>query len=382
MSGSPKSESPLGFSYDKYRREKKKVKSNSSHSTRSGAHILSKPNKSHVTTPNSNNRIAYNVLPPGVRKPSSITRTKYAYKATKDSQAHTNRRNVSVEDRIGDYHKGERIGAGTFGDVYLALSATSGRIMALKEVQIVHKEDAPKLVKEISLLASLQHPNIVRYLGSRIEGTRLEKICIFCEWLPGGSLKSVIKSFKKLPMSVVRLYTTHILCGLKYLHESGVAHRDLKCENVLISDNGMAKLADFGQATKRERVMTRKAKPSSEDVPEIIGTPYFMAPEVIRQERGHNEFLADVWSMGGTILEMATSHPPWYDKDFKSVPQLFLYVSQHEDEVPHIDETLPSTLIDLIQKCFRRLPKDRPHAGELIGHRFVLSSPQRQSKRR
>ena len=61
-------------------------------------------------------------------------------------------------------------------------------------------------------------------------------------------------------MSVVRLYTTHILCGLKYLHEFGVAHRDLKCENVLISDNGMAKLADFGQATKRERVMTRKAK--------------------------------------------------------------------------------------------------------------------------
>ena len=165
MSGSPTSESPLGFSYDKYRREKKKVKSNSSHSTRSGAHILSKPNKSHVTTPNSNNRIAYNVLPPGVRKPSSVTRTKYAYKATKDSQAYTNRRNVSVEDRIGDYHKGERIGAGTFGDVYLALSATSGRIMALKEVQIVHKEDAPKLVKEIALLASLQHPNIVRYLG-------------------------------------------------------------------------------------------------------------------------------------------------------------------------------------------------------------------------
>jgi serine/threonine protein kinase len=364
---SPSSKRKLGFSYDKYKRNKKKEE------------------KKQSKIINNQKKLVYKVLPPGVRKPPSAS-SKYIIHNNNNNVNNQYKRTVSVEDRIGNYHKGEQIGAGSFGSVYLALSATTGRIMALKEVEFHDKEDAPKLVQEISLLASLKHPNIVSYLGSRIEGQRMEKICIFTEWLPGGSLKSVIKSFNNLPISVVRLYTTHILCGLKYLHECGVAHRDLKCENVLISDNGMAKLADFGQA-RRKQVMKSSnfngdmiGGGDHLDTPAIIGTPYFMAPEVIKQEKGHDELLADIWSLGGTILEMATSNPPWSDKNFRTIPQLFLYVSKHEDEIPYIDEKLPATLIDLIKKCLCRKPKRRVHAGILIGHRFVMSSPQKKKR--
>ena len=219
----------LGFSYEKYKRDQRKK--------------IAMTNVKYNN--NNSNKMVFHTLPPGVRTPSK--NNKYAILNSNNNHNGTNKitKNpskrivVSVSDRIGEYQKGEQIGAGSFGSVFLALSATTGRIMAMKEVQFYDKEDAPKLVKEISLLASLKHPNIVSYLGSRIEGKSMEKICIFTEWLPGGSLKSVIRSFNNLPMSVVRLYTTHILCGLKYLHECGVAHCDLKCENVLISDNGM-----------------------------------------------------------------------------------------------------------------------------------------------
>ena len=78
---------------------------------------------------------------------------------------------------------------------------------------------------------------------------------------------------------------------------------------------------------------------------------------------------------------MATSNPPWNDKNFRTIPQLFLYVSKHEDEIPYIDEKLPATLIDLIKKCLCRKPKRRVHAGILIGHRFVMSSPQKKKVR-
>jgi serine/threonine protein kinase len=139
-------------------------------------------------------------------------------------------------------------------------------------------------------------------------------------------------------------------------------------------------LADFGQAKRREKAKKRKADSIDDNTPAIIGTPYFMAPEVIKQEKGYNELLADVWSLGGTILEMSTGMPPWADKNFKSIPQLFLYVSKHENEVPYIDDKLPDKLIDIIKKCFSRIPKSRPHAGVLIGHPFVLSSPQKKRR--
>jgi serine/threonine protein kinase len=351
----------LGFSYEKYKREKRANEvvpsQKKARQVQSFEAASSRPSHARPSS-------RYTVLPAGVIPPrgSSPTKTPNA------------RRSRTLEnDRIGDYIKGALIGAGTYGRVFLALSSTTGRIMAVKEVELHDKRDAPKLSKEIAMLKAFQHPNIVQYLGSRIEGKQMETILIFTEWLPGGSLKSVYKSFNRLPTEVVRLYTTHILCGLKYLHDKGVAHRDLKCDNVLISDSGMAKLADFGQAVKRKfRSEGKQFRIGEEDRPEIIGTPYFMAPEVISQTVGFDALRADIWSLGCLILEMATSKAPWHERGFKSLPQLFLYVATEHTATPAIPDELPNTLQLFISSCVCREPKDRPSCGHLLGQRFVL----------
>ena len=301
----------LGFSYEKYKREKRANEvvpsQKKARQVQSFEAASSRPSHARPSS-------RYTVLPAGVIPPrgSSPTKTPNA------------RRSRTLEnDRIGDYIKGALIGAGTYGRVFLALSSTTGRIMAVKEVELHDKRDAPKLSKEIAMLKAFQHPNIVQYLGSRIEGKQMETILIFTEWLPGGSLKSVYKSFNRLPTEVVRLYTTHILCGLKYLHDKGVAHRDLKCDNVLISDSGMAKLADFGQAVKRKfRSEGKQFRIGEEDRPEIIGTPYFMAPEVISQTVGFDALRADIWSLN--LGDGNQQSPVARERVQKSSPAVFV----------------------------------------------------------
>lgn len=214
--------------------------------------------------------------------------------------------------------------------------------------------------------SSLRHENIVEYLGAEIEEAD-RKLHIFQEWVPGGSLSAVVRTFGgRLDDDVNRRYLEHCLRGLVYLHEHRVVHRDVKGENVLISDTGVAKLADMGASKRIHAEGTLLDTESS-----LKGTPYFMAPEQMRQKRVGRR--ADVWAMGGLALLMATGDPPWKALKLSSPYALMMAVLESDDGPPlePYAALLAPDLRHFVETCFTRDVDARPTARAMLRHAFL-----------
>ncbi|OMO62517.1 hypothetical protein CCACVL1_22781, partial [Corchorus capsularis] len=214
-----------------------------------------------------------------------------------------------------------------------------------------------ELEEEVKLLKNLSHPNIVRYLGTVTEE---ETLNILLEFVPGGSISSLLGKFGPFPEAVIRTYTKQLLLGLEYLHNNGIMHRDIKGANILVDNKGSIKLADFGASKQVVELATVSGAKS------MKGTPYWMAPEVILQT-GHS-FSADIWSVGCTVIEMATGKPPW-SQQYQEVAALF-YVGTTKSHPP-IPEHLSNEAKDFLLKCLQKEPELRPAASELLKHAFV-----------
>lgn len=143
------------------------------------------------------------------------------------------------------------------------------------------------------------------------------------------------------------------------MHNFGIIHRDLKCANVLVTHDGTVRLSDFGSSKRFENIDEFYTK-------SLKGSPYWMAPEVVRRE-GHT-FSADIWSVGCVIIEMLTGLPPWsnYSRNAKEVLNLIAT----PDNLPDIPECSPS-LRSLIKRCLRRIPNERPNIGDLLMSEFI-----------
>ena len=235
--------------------------------------------------------------------------------------------------------------------MYLGLDLRNGQLMAAKEVlaQRATEDRLRALRREIRLLQyaagagavhacdtrhwgspvlllcfrSLEHPHIVRYIGTV---TQDSKVYIFTEWVPGGSLGDVLKRFGKLSVDVVRKYTRQMLLGLQHLHAKNVIHRDIKPGNVLISTNGVVKLADFGESEKLEIF----ADGSVRGMSRLMGTPYYMSPELIRLDPDATGREADVWALGATVLHLVTGVSPWKESGCKDPHSLFRHIAMAE----------------------------------------------------
>nr|XP_023905736.1 LOW QUALITY PROTEIN: mitogen-activated protein kinase kinase kinase ANP1-like [Quercus suber] len=263
------------------------------------------------------------------------------------------------------WRKGELIGCGAFGRVYMGMNLDSGELLAVKQVLIAEnsasKEKAQahirELEEEVKLLKNLSHPNIVRYLGTVREE---ETLNILLEFVPGGSISSLLGKFGSFPEAVIRTYTKQLLLGLEYLHRNGIMHRDIKGANILVDNKGCIKLADFGASKQVVELATVSGAKS------MKGTPYWMAPEVILQT-GHS-FSADIWSVGCTVIEMATGKPPW-SQQYQEVAALF-YIGTTKSHPP-IPELLSVEAKDFLLKCLQKEPNLRPAASELLQHPFV-----------
>lgn len=204
---------------------------------------------------------------------------------------------------VKEWTKLEEIGRGSFGCVYSGIDWARGRPIAVKQVELRQEKkstaDVGTLELEIDCLSRLNHKNIVAYYGSHKEG---DQLTIFLEYVGGGSLESALKEYGGLSERIIKKYTKQILDGLEYLHYKKIIHRDIKAANILVN-KGVWKLTDFGASKKiLEDIKQEKYK-------SFIGTPYWMAPEVITQQ-GHGRF-ADIWSLGCTVYEMLTSKPPF-----------------------------------------------------------------------
>ncbi|KAK6117251.1 hypothetical protein DH2020_049016 [Rehmannia glutinosa] len=262
------------------------------------------------------------------------------------------------------WRKGELIGCGAFGRVHMGMNLDSGELLAVKEVAIAANSSSKKtqeyimeLEKEVNLLKNLSHPNIVRYLGTAREEDSLN---ILLEFVPGGSISSLLGKFGSFPESVIRMYTKQLLLGLEYLHKNKIMHRDIKGANILVDNKGCIKLADFGASKKVEALATITGAKS------MKGTPYWMAPEVIVQS-GHS-YSADIWSVGCTVIEMATGKAPW-SQQYQEVAALF-YVGTTKSHPP-IPDHLSVEAKDFLLKCLQKEPDMRPTASELLKHPFV-----------
>ncbi|CAL9232032.1 unnamed protein product [Arabidopsis halleri] len=260
---------------------------------------------------------------------------------------------------VTSWLKGQLLGRGSYASVYEAISE-DGDFFAVKEVSLldlgIHAQDCiEQLEREITLLSQLQHQNIVRYRGTAKDGS---KLYIFLELVTQGSLQKLYERYQ-LRDSVVSMYTRQILNGLKYLHDKGFVHRDIKCANILVDANGTVKLVDFGLAEVLK----------FNDIKSCWGTPFWMAPEIInRKDSDGYGSPADIWSLGCTVLEMCTGKIPY--SDLEPVQALFRIGRGTLPEVPY---TLSQDARHFILKCLTVSPEERPTAAELLNHPFVRS---------
>ncbi|XP_077249820.1 mitogen-activated protein kinase kinase kinase 3-like isoform X3 [Tasmannia lanceolata] len=272
-------------------------------------------------------------------------------------------RNIGVNDNVHCLHsrwkKGRLLGRGTFGHVYAGFNSESGQMCAIKEVRVISddrnsEECLRQLNQEITLLSQLAHPNIVQYYGSELaQGT----LSVYLEYISGGSIHKLLQEYGPFGEPVIQSYTGQILSGLAYLHERNTVHRDIKGANILVDPNGAIKLADFGMA---------KHITSCSSVLSFKGSPYWMAPEVIMNCNGYN-LAVDIWSLGCTVLEMATSKPPW--SQYEGVAAIFKI--GNSKEIPQIPDYISDNGKDFLKLCLQRDPSARPTAAKLLEHPFV-----------
>ncbi|KAM9286882.1 mitogen-activated protein kinase kinase kinase 19 [Morus bassanus] len=262
--------------------------------------------------------------------------------------------------------RGEVLGKGAYGTVYCGLTS-QGQLIAVKQVvldtsdQLTTEKEYQKFHEEVDLLKTLKHVNIVTYLGTCLEDNILS---IFMEFVPGGSISSVISRFGPLPEIVLCKYTKQILQGVAYLHDNCVVHRDIKGNNVMLMPNGIVKLIDFGCA--RRLAWVSLSGTHSEMLKSVHGTPYWMAPEVIN-ESGYGR-KSDIWSVGCTVFEMATGKPPLASMD--RIAAMF-YIGAHRGLMPSLPDRFSGTAVDFVHACLTRDQHERPSALQLLDHPFV-----------
>eukprot|EP00670_Eutreptiella_braarudii_P008808 CAMPEP_0174306020 /NCGR_PEP_ID=MMETSP0810-20121108/179_1 /TAXON_ID=73025 ORGANISM="Eutreptiella gymnastica-like, Strain CCMP1594" /NCGR_SAMPLE_ID=MMETSP0810 /ASSEMBLY_ACC=CAM_ASM_000659 /LENGTH=626 /DNA_ID=CAMNT_0015412609 /DNA_START=29 /DNA_END=1909 /DNA_ORIENTATION=+ len=258
------------------------------------------------------------------------------------------------------FQKGELIGAGGFGQVFLGMDLANGKLIAVKHIDcnyLSSESEIKALKEEIELLRTLSHPRIVHYLGVSVTQ---ERFCILLEYVPGGSIQSLLLKFGKFEDSVISAYTDQLLQGLEYLHSCGVIHRDIKAANVLVSDKGDIKVADFGASYKKSS--------GSADASKLWGTPLWMAPESVRSNAYSPA--SDIWSLGCTVLEMATAATPWAEKQFPN-PVAALFHIGRCTEPPLIPMEISESPKDFIQQCLQMDPARRPMIKQLLQHPLI-----------
>jgi len=220
--------------------------------------------------------------------------------------------------------------------------------------------EVDSLRREIRVMWDLKHDNIVRYIGT---AKSRRYLFIILEYVTGGSIAGMIAQFGPFSEKLLRRFTLHITRGLEYLHSRGIIHRDIKGANILVSDQGIAKLADFGCSKQLVGMCTQSASSAVEEesLKMIRGSVPWMAPEVIKQS-GHGRS-SDIWSLGATVIEMATGKPPWPEFSNNLAALFHVATSQQPPPVP-VQASVACA--EMLSRCLVIDPAERATAAELL----------------
>ncbi|KAK3731504.1 hypothetical protein QZH41_008531 [Actinostola sp. cb2023] len=278
----------------------------------------------------------------------------------------------------------EKIGGGTYGDVFKARVIATGDLAAVKVVKVEPGDDFALIQQEIAMMEQCQHENIINYIGSYMRSRscqamylymirrmityfgnsvfRREKLWIGMEFCGGGSLQDIYCVTGPCSEPQIAFVITETLKGLAYLHDKRLMHRDIKGANILLTTSGDIKLADFGISARITETMKKRNS--------FIGTPYWMAPEMAAVERtGGYDLKCDIWAAGITVIECAELQPPMFDLH----PMRALYVIGKKNFIPPTlkdKEKWSAEMHHFIKASLIKNPKKRPGADKMLTHPF------------
>lgn len=284
--------------------------------------------------------------------------TSYRQKDGAKSHAMGNRVVCATPHRgkaVNNYSLGDRLGKGAFATVYKAIHLRTAEVAAIKQIPLDKIKSVDSVMGEIELLQDLEHPNIVKYFGFMKDETYLNIVLEYCE---NGSLAMILHKFGSFPENLLARYMRQVLEGLAYLHKQGTIHRDIKGANILTTKDGIAKLADFGVATK-----IGGSEPG--ESPGVVGTPHWMAPEIIQMQEPSPA--CDVWSLGATIVELRSGKPPFGSRS--DIAAMYAIVQQ--DSLSMIPADSSASLRDFLMLCFEKDPRLRVSSEDLLRHLWI-----------
>ncbi|CAD6185462.1 unnamed protein product [Caenorhabditis auriculariae] len=254
------------------------------------------------------------------------------------------------------------LGDGAFGKVEKAVSRKDPtKFAASKSIEVQKGESLQDLLVEIDILTSCNHPGILQLLGCYFFENKLNMMLEFCG---GGALDMIMleleKGLTEKQIAVVARYTCE---ALQYLHQNHIIHRDLKAGNILLTQDGVVKVADFGVSVKM--------KDANEKHNTFIGTPYWMAPEVMNCETFKDSpysVKVDIWSLGITLIECAQMEPP-----HSNLSPTRVLIKILKSDPPTLDRPSMWSIFfaDFLKKSLVKNPNDRPSAAELLKHSFI-----------
>uniref|UniRef100_A0A671ME12 non-specific serine/threonine protein kinase n=1 Tax=Sinocyclocheilus anshuiensis TaxID=1608454 RepID=A0A671ME12_9TELE len=247
------------------------------------------------------------------------------------------------------------IGHGSFGAVYFARDVRTSEVVAIKKMSYNGKQSNEKwqdIIKEVKFLQRIKHPNSIEYKGCFLREHTAWLVMEYCL----GSASDLLEGLHIQPPMEIAAITHGALQGLAYLHSHIMIHRDIKAGNILLTEPGQVKLADFGSASI--------ASPANS----FVGTPYWMAPEVIlAMDEGQYDGKVDIWSLGITCIELAERKPPLFNMNAMSA---LYHIAQNESPALQSSEWT-DYFRNFVDSCLQKLPQDRPNSEELLKHAFV-----------